>query len=513
LASPEQRATGVAKARMKRTVFTMDIPNSDVRIVFHQSAMEKLRSRVLETAGAVLENDVEAVLLGWERLKNDQPALEIVDVDFVESEREPGDVPARSRELRLLQCAGGRRPNRIKCLGFARSRSDGPLEFDQLHAGLARGALAVPAYILMALQAATAESVVGAMSLRFADASVAEAEAAIDFEFGPARIKVLPQSAGPVRIAGPQKWQEPAEYVEPLRPENPEQRRVARFGWEWPAAGLVAGLLILAVLTYFPQRRAVVSAPAYVEALTVDRDGAEIRLQWNRSSPLFHGAKSALLVIKDGRERTIVLDLRLERGILLYTMKSAEADFQLLIYGRTQRTESVHVMREGDRLETARAATAEGAMPELPSAGEIASPSAPAVAELPTPTPPRVRAADVGKAVEAPPVVPRAEGDKPAAPVVKRPEPVRRVLPTIPRGLDWARQAGATVTIMVDIDASGKVLSSRVSECSQKGKPFQKVALDAARRWEFAPATINGKAVPAQNAIAFNFAPDPSAPR
>jgi len=341
-------------------------------------------------------------------------------VCFLEWGRQPSDVPVRKRELQLLQCAGGRW---LKCVGFARSRSDGPLEFDQLHAGLARGALAVPAYLLMVLKAATADSVVGAISLRFADGLVDETEAAIDFEFGPGRIKVLSQLAGPARIAGPQGWQEPAEYVEPSSPQDPEQRRVARLGWEWPAAGLIGGLLILAVLTYFPRRATVVSAPADVEALTVDRNGAEVRLQWNRSAPLFRGAKSALLVIREGRERTIVLDLRLERGILFYTMKTAEAEFQLLVYGRTERTESVHIMREGDRLETARSATAEtGTLPRdaerglppvtpaLPSGRESASLSvpAPAVVDLRTSTPP-VRAADAGKAVEPSPTVPRAE--------------------------------------------------------------------------------------------------------
>ncbi len=63
-----------------------------------------------------------------------------------------------------------------------------------------------------------------------------------------------------------------------------------------------------------------------------------------------------------------------------------------------------------------------------------------------------------------------------------------------------------TVEITVQIDATGKVVGSRTA-AAYKGIPgyLAGLAQNAARMWRFSPAVRNGKPVPSEYTLQFNF--------
>jgi len=65
-----------------------------------------------------------------------------------------------------------------------------------------------------------------------------------------------------------------------------------------------------------------------------------------------------------------------------------------------------------------------------------------------------------------------------------------------------------TIAVVVSVDARGNVTDAH-SETGNKGKSayLQGLALDAARKWKFKPASLNGQAVASESRIAFVFKP------
>ena len=89
------------------------------------------------------------------------------------------------------------------------------------------------------------------------------------------------------------------------------------------------------------------------------------------------------------------------------------------------------------------------------------------------------------------------------APALKKDAPA-----TYPKqALDDGVRETVTVTLVLNIDASGKVTSA-ASEVA-RGHGFDEASADAARGLEFSPATKDGKAVPARVKYQYVFAPPP----
>ncbi len=524
--------------------FALDVPYRHLRLFLHRNALEKLRAGVLQS-GAGSPGEIEAVLLGRHNPgDNGCPTLEIVEAEILEWGRELRAVPALKRERRLLQSAavpGGE----LRCVGFARSRGEGAPGVDPVHAGLARDTLVGPDYVLMVLWAADLDSVAGAVFVHPPDGSSPGPGRPIRFESGPAGTKALPavvemeaDRLGARRVQLDRAAPAPAPPAPVARPT----RGVLR---HWPAMLLALAALVAAVRIYQMQRPAVVSVAHEVDALAVDRDGAEIRLEWNRNAPLFSGADGAVLVIRDGAQtKTVGLDLGIERGLVLYTMATDEADFQIQVFGRRERTESVHVIRSGNIRDGAPGAASEpivaashpepvklAAAPTSPKGleGETGQPrvekkfqpASPArVAVIPTALPQAPEVVSGRPSIPVPvdlrpqplpaPPPPAAE-PAPAKPVhsriVEAAQAVRRVAPKIPPEMRWWA-SHATVGVTAQVDTSGRVVSARVTESDKQGKVFEGLVLNAARQWQFEPARIDGKPVPSEVPIQFNFRPE-----
>ena len=86
----------------------------------------------------------------------------------------------------------------------------------------------------------------------------------------------------------------------------------------------------------------------------------------------------------------------------------------------------------------------------------------------------------------APQPAPRVQAAPPAA--TPRDEILQRVLPEVPGQALRTIQGRVKVSVRVDVDASGEVAGATL-ESAGPSKYFAQLALQAARRWKFAPAT------------------------
>ncbi len=113
-----------------------------------------------------------------------------------------------------------------------------------------------------------------------------------------------------------------------------------------------------------------------------------------------------------------------------------------------------------------------------------------------------VAAAEPTDTTQAPPIVP-PQPPKPS--VITKATPIKKIQPTYPEA---ARAVGAVgrVVIRVVVGTNGKVKSAML--LSSFGNPAcEAAALDAAKRWEFRPATKDGEPFEQRLSIPFDFRP------
>jgi TonB family protein len=103
---------------------------------------------------------------------------------------------------------------------------------------------------------------------------------------------------------------------------------------------------------------------------------------------------------------------------------------------------------------------------------------APAVSDQPAPQP-------APETVEAKPVE-----EQPTAP----PSPVSEVIPDVPQSALNTIRGTIRVTIRVIVDQEGKVLDASVQEAGAS-RYFARLALEASRKWTFAPSTSQDQRV------------------
>ena len=121
-----------------------------------------------------------------------------------------------------------------------------------------------------------------------------------------------------------------------------------------------------------------------------------------------------------------------------------------------------------------------------PSSPKVAQPAAPAVTPAPVQSP----------VAQSPP--PTGETTKGAI--------AERVMPDTPAKANRTIHGKVEVTIRLNVDANGAVSNARI-ESQGHSRYFADKALQAARRWRFKPARVNGQAIASDWVLRFAFRP------
>jgi TonB family protein len=185
--------------------------------------------------------------------------------------------------------------------------------------------------------------------------------------------------------------------------------------------------------------------------MQAENSGDGLLLNWNRDATAMRSAKQGILHIQDGPEqRAIYLDPSdLANSSIVYRPDSNDASFRLELLGEHGSTESNSV-RAPDGL---RATSAQ-------------SPEA-------------------------------LEGYVPA-------RASKQVLPDKKLFASWNDREETRVDVQVRIDENGHVQEAHVKDGGQSGL-LRNAALDAAKHWIFEPAKRDGKNIPSDHTIEFQF--------
>jgi hypothetical protein len=247
----------------------------------------------------------------------------------------------------------------------------------------------------------------------------------------------------------------------------------------------------------------------------------ELALSWNRNSPEIRKATRATLVVLDGQvSRPLSLDReQLHSGKLIYFPKHPDVEFKLEL-----NVDRLHTLAESIRAglpEAARQRVAgrEHTRPALPRGTRSAVPvpvnesNIGPSAQVTNPGPVLAGAEPSPSAATLPlvrPVLPARElvtGAPSPDPAVGGtyvpPRAIQEIMPeTSPLG------HFAQILVQVNIDEAGRVIAAHAAGgAAGVHDELTDIAVTAAKRWRFQPATLDGKPIPAEYTIVFAFHP------
>jgi TonB family protein len=439
-------------------------------------------------------------------------------VGLYRSQTRAGTSPAAEDEALLQECTGfGARifllikpeagqPSAGRLFATGEGLRKDPAEFALYRA--MPGARALPEGLVPALASPSASQPVATPALphppRLSSVRVKEA-LALQLERSQATRMDLPSSA--VRL---EEELEPEEKPEALSRPQP------RFTWAWAAGVLIcAGLSGYGLARWWSVRPHVVSRPERPMALNVIWAGGSLHLSWDRESPAIRRANRAIVWIGDGaQQRRLDLDAReLTEGSIQYWPSSSDVGFKLEVFGPDSNvSESVRAIN------VPRQSGAEPARPGAPESRSDEPPSAPRPgperADLTQPSPGSALAVRGSRppfakvSLEVVKQTPRSAQGKAAARRYAMTEPPKPLHQEIPMGAPGMRnlEQEVQVDVKLDLDPLGKVTKAElVSKHTGSGREFDHLALNASRRWTFAPARSGQRRILSKVILHYRF--------
>jgi hypothetical protein len=254
-------------------------------------------------------------------------------------------------------------------------------------------------------------------------------------------------------------------------------------------------------------------APAPGIGPQVDRAAnGQLNLTWNRNSPKLIRPSSATLIITDGGSvrRLLIDNQQLHSGKIVYLPNNLDVQFQMELNSdswRKSRTlsESVRVMSV-DAERHGRAGRRSNPIVPAPSSGEAGAAGTPETAQSASRKQESATVTRPGRPALVPVI---AAGALPASPpgsaasAFVPPRPIQQMMPEMTVLRRFAR-----ISVKVGIDEAGRVISADVLVAGAPEDPLLAgIAVSAAKRWRFQPATLNGAPVASDYTIVFAFHP------
>jgi len=283
---------------------------------------------------------------------------------------------------------------------------------------------------------------------------------------------------------------------------------------------LIAGAAVYVAVPILRSRVQSVWQPAQAAGigLQVDRTrNGQLNLTWNRQSPQLIRPNTATLIITDGGSvtRLQINNQQLHSGKIVYVPKNPDVQFQMELnsdswYKSPSLSESVRVMSPGAE-KRARAGRRSNPIAAIDAAGAAStvdvSQSTFEKGEDKTSVPSSsVQATRLGSPALVPVVTAAGLPNSPplsSTTAFVPPRPIEQMMPETTVFGKFAR-----ISVKVGIDEAGRVVSADVLENGAPEDPsLASIAVSAAKRWRFHPATLNGTPVPSDYTIAFAFHP------
>ena len=550
--------------------YTWTFPGAPVRIHLYLNAVERLSHEVKRAFESVPSHSVEigGLLLGTSDFQT-SPIIEIKDFEPFLCEYRPDHKfllsdPDRRKLERTLAAHRNGREDGLSVVGYYRSHIAGGMSLSEDDVAVAKAHFCDPASVFLVIKP-SADGIANAGFFFWDNGRLDSEFTYLEFPFD-ARlltgVRVTPTAAiAPAPSAAVNSHREDTEAAPATEPEWEDEEPGARSGrsrvWfrrlKYPAyAILLLGIAFSGYEAYtrWYSRPAAVVSDSPALALQVERHGGDLRVSWNKNTPVVTQAKEAVLSIRDGEAQQQELHLEIDQlrtGSVLYTPANANVQFRIEVTGP-----------DGQKTtETVLALTAQGAGTRANSA-----PQEPAVRHEPPQTPlgkqsaavpfsaierkvftPPAPATGFGEPVHVvlvdPPATPVSEAaqnpeilgapslpqprmslpqqpasqtpptpDRTAALPYMAPKPVHQVQPILPSGARSAVKSEVEVQIKVEIDAFGRVVKAEPLPVTEPVSGFLvSAARNAALLWRFEPARRGDQAVASQLILKFQYRP------
>lgn len=230
-------------------------------------------------------------------------------------------------------------------------------------------------------------------------------------------------------------------------------------------------------------------APTSGLRIQAESTGEGALLSWNHNASIVRSAQQGILHIHDGSEQhTIYLDPNdLANGSIVYRPQSTDAKVRLELLDN-------HGLPLSNDMRTF-----EG----LKSAVRTDGPKTAVDAAAGALTIPKRTNRETHQSAPAP--IPALPAAPEAAPNYVAARALKQVMPDTKLFAVSDIREGAEVFVQVRIDERGGVIEAHVKNGTNDNGLLRSAALEAAKQWTFEPAKIDGKNIPSDHTIAFQF--------
>jgi hypothetical protein len=541
-------ASGNAETRRSSsaTFCTWEIPDSSVKIDLHLSTVEWVDFEMKKALRFPAHGgEVSGLLLG--RTESGSPRKIIIEgFTSLPREHEPGiayrfsesDKPILKVQIDQWQPGLGKN---LYAVGYYRSDRLGDFGLDELDAAVGKEYFPGSTSVFLVVKPSLTENSKGAFIL--CENGELKPDSRIIFPFNRQSLEADPASSfwdeeelptADDASSPDHSWPDPFDAVP--RPSWLIEKSAWAQRLRWPLlAALGLMILVVAGTAYHilrqPEGRAARGIAQKTDslALKVEIEKNQIRIGWDRNSPVIAAARRGLLVIQDGAStRNLDLDAFLLRtGSLVYSTGAADVTVRLEVDSAERiASESVRVVRSPYQISwpsggDARAgAGAEAKHPSelstaIADANDIAregglsrSRSRPGEVDLPRDRNSLPQGAKPGSGSGSeegrfPMVLARADTAEDA---YVGPRPVHRVEPEPSFSLHPFIVPEVQINVRISIDRSGRVVRAEsLSRGNALMEHLSKIAVQAARQWTFSPARREGQSVPSEIMLQFQF--------
>ena len=510
--------------------YTWAFPGAPIRVHLHLSVVASLGREVRRAFDSVPAHSVE---IGGLLLGSADASGEVIEVKqfepFLCEYRADHKFILSETDVRKLEKSLSHRRDGLPVVGFYRSHIGESLGLRPQDLSLAEKYFNNPANVVLVVKPRDDGSSTAGFFF-WDNGRIDSAFSYLEFPFEPQQlvggsVKTRRVESGPEQTAEEER---PAPDDIPLPDlsllQDLAREAIAPRRPRWLLQVLFAiGMMALGAIGYgvymkwigAPSPAAKVGSDAPALALEIERQGADLRVSWNRHSFAVARAAEGVLEIRDGdlQEQQLRLDVdQLRHGGIVYTPANPTVQFRLEVTDADNVKTSETVLA----LTSARPNSGSGLPPggnppqSAAASGSTTPASPPSTHDFGEPV--RLATVDPPAANAASKPIPETPQPRltPSAPPESYtpPQPIHEVQPKLPPSANAEVTSLVEVEIRVQIDDKGAVVNAvPVTGKESVSSVLVTAARDAALRWRFEPAWRDSRPVSSEVVLKFQYRP------